>query len=135
MSIFIYTFFFLQDFSIRHTDVNAVSYLNNSPNVFVSGCDEGIIKLWDSRCISDTRSEPVSVFVGHYDGITYIDSRGDGRHILSNSKDQSIKIWDLRNPSPTGSDKNNRNVGLYNWDYRWDKVPKNCKGVRLIMIK
>jgi len=30
----------------------------------------------------------VGVLAGHTDGITYIDTRGDGRFILSNSKDQ-----------------------------------------------
>lgn len=35
-------------------------------------------------------------FVGHLEGLTYIDSKGDGRYILSNGKDQTMKLWDLR---------------------------------------
>lgn len=37
--------------------------------------------------------------MGHLEGITFIDSRGDGRHLISNSKDQSIKLWDIRKMS------------------------------------
>ena len=43
----------------------------------------------------DQRRE-AGVFVGHTEGLTFIDSKGDGRYVLSNSKDQSMKLWDLR---------------------------------------
>ncbi|XP_037926642.1 DDB1- and CUL4-associated factor 11 [Hermetia illucens] len=103
-------------------DINAVCYVDN--NLFVSGCDDGIIKLWDSRCLADG-AEPAQIFVGHFDGITYIDSRNDGNYILSNSKDQSIKIWDLRRASPMDKEQSVRNEFIYNWDYRWDNVPRD----------
>lgn len=71
---------------------------------------------------------PAGVLVGHYDGITYIDSRNDGRYIISNSKDQSIKLWDLRVFSPSDAESKARNHLSYgNWDYRWDEVPKRCE--------
>lgn len=34
--------------------------------------------------------------MGHLEGITFIDSRGDGRYFISNGKDQTIKLWDIR---------------------------------------
>lgn len=34
--------------------------------------------------------------MGHTEGLTYIDSKGDGRYVISNSKDQTMKLWDLR---------------------------------------
>lgn len=34
--------------------------------------------------------------VGHTEGLTYIDSKGDGRYVISNAKDQTMKLWDLR---------------------------------------
>lgn len=30
------------------------------------------------------------------EGITHIDAKGDGRHFISNGKDQAVKLWDLR---------------------------------------
>lgn len=71
-------------------------------------------------------------FSGHLDGITYIDSKNDSRYIISNSKDQTIKLWDLRNFSTNSGDpipstsSSRRQQRRYNnkWDYRWDNVPK-----------
>lgn len=60
-------------------------------------------------------------FVGHIEGITHIDSKGDGRYILSNGKDQSMKLWDLRMAMSTDRFEN---IGLRRnptFDYRWDR--------------
>lgn len=37
--------------------------------------------------------------MGHIEGITFIDSRGDGLHFISNGKDQNLKLWDIRKMS------------------------------------
>lgn len=112
----------------EYTDINAVCFVDNSSNLYVSGCDDGIMKLWDSRCAirsgNEGTTEPVGIFFGHFDGITYIDSRNDGRYLLSNSKDQSIKIWDMRKFSPKEKECVVRNSVVNNWDYRWDNVPR-----------
>lgn len=61
------------------------------------------------------------------DGITYIDPKGDSRHLITNSKDQSIKLWDIRQFSPATGQANTRQAVLdQNWDYRWQRVPKKC---------
>jgi DDB1- and CUL4-associated factor 11 len=76
-------------------DVNAVCFGDtNSPHILYSGSDDGTIKVWDRRSIAEGR--PSGVFLGHTDGLTYVDSKGDGRYVLSNSKDQTTKLWDLR---------------------------------------
>ena len=36
------------------------------------------------------------MLVGHTEGITYVSSKGDGRYVISNGKDQAIRLWDLR---------------------------------------
>ena len=36
------------------------------------------------------------MLVGHTEGVTFLDAAGDGRHVLSNCKDQTAKLWDLR---------------------------------------
>ncbi|XP_040166579.1 DDB1- and CUL4-associated factor 11 [Anopheles arabiensis] len=108
-------------------DVNTVGFVEELSNIFYSGSDDGVIKLWDRRCIDESNPQPVGRLIGHFDGITYIDSRNDGRYIISNSKDQSIKLWDLRKMTPSYA----RPEHVYsNWDYRWDDVPRRFFNVK-----
>jgi DDB1- and CUL4-associated factor 11 len=79
-----------------HTeDVNAVCFGDKqSPHILYSGSDDSLLKVWDRRSLGDNRE--AGVFVGHTEGLTYVDSKGDGRYVLSNGKDQTMKLWDLR---------------------------------------
>ncbi|XP_031619571.1 DDB1- and CUL4-associated factor 11 [Contarinia nasturtii] len=109
-------------------DVNAVGFIDETSNIIFSGSDNGIIKIWDRRCLNETNPKEVGIFSGHLDGITYIDSKNDARYLISNSKDQTIKLWDMRVFSPSGDanqSSSRRRTRYYNrWDYRWDTVPK-----------
>lgn len=50
--------------------------------------------------------------------------QGDARYLISNSKDQSIKLWDIRKFSPKeGLAASRLAVTHQNWDYRWQQVP------------
>jgi len=71
-------------------DVNCVTAV--SPFVFASGGDDGVINVKDLR----QPAQQVAVCLGHTHGITSLDSRGDERYLVSNSKDQTAKIFDLR---------------------------------------
>jgi len=100
-------------------DVNAVCFGDvSSPHILYSGSDDTTLKVWDRRSMGDSRE--AGAFVGHTEGLTYIDSKGDGRYILSNGKDQSMKLWDLRMVMTTArfSEIDTR---LYTtgFDYRW----------------
>lgn len=76
-------------------DVNAVCFGDvNSPHILYSGSDDCLLKVWDRRSMADSRE--AGVFVGHTEGLTFVDSKGDGRYVLSNGKDQTMKLWDLR---------------------------------------
>lgn len=76
-------------------DVNAVCFGDkSSPHVLFSGSDDSTLKVWDRRSLGEGRE--AGVFIGHTEGLTYVDSKGDGRYVLSNGKDQSMKLWDLR---------------------------------------
>lgn len=100
-------------------DVNAVCFGDaSSPHILYSGSDDTTLKVWDRRSMGDSRE--AGAFVGHIEGLTYIDSKGDGRYILSNGKDQSMKLWDLRMVMSTANFANN-DVNHYttNFDYRW----------------
>lgn len=100
-------------------DVNAVCFGDqSSPHILYSGSDDTLIKVWDRRSMGDSRE--AGVFMGHTEGLTYVDSKGDGRYVLSNGKDQTMKLWDLRKMMPTekasGLDPSRFTTGF---DYRF----------------
>ncbi|KAG6008412.1 hypothetical protein E4U43_000154, partial [Claviceps pusilla] len=104
-----------------HDDhVNAVCFADkSSPHILYSGSDDATIKVWDRRSLGDGRE--AGAFVGHIEGITYIDSKGDGRYILSNGKDQSMKLWDIRQVMTANgfrSFRQSRYVNNSGFDYR-----------------
>lgn len=104
-------------------DVNAVCFADrSSPHILYSGSDDTTIKVWDRRSMGDGRE--AGAFVGHIEGLTYIDSKDDGRYLLSNGKDQSMKLWDLKMmyTSAQFREKNPRQHTPYSdFDYRWRK--------------
>lgn len=68
------------------------------------------------------------MFSGHFDGITYLDIKGDGRHFISNSKDQTVKLWDMRKFSNMKvANRSRESLSIPEWDYRWHPVPKKCE--------
>nr|XP_022344745.1 DDB1- and CUL4-associated factor 11-like isoform X1 [Crassostrea virginica]XP_022344746.1 DDB1- and CUL4-associated factor 11-like isoform X1 [Crassostrea virginica] len=114
-------------------DVNAVAFADNSSQILFSGGDDGLVKIWDRRTLKESSPEPVGTFGGHFDGITYIDSKGDARYLISNSKDQTIKLWDVRKFSAldgvevtwSKGKATKKAVAKQNWDYRWGQVPRS----------
>lgn len=79
----------------HNDDVNAVCFGDKmSPHILYSGSDDTTLKVWDRRSLASMR--PAGMFLGHTEGLTYIDSKGDGRYVISNAKDQTCKLWDLR---------------------------------------
>ena len=71
-------------------------------------------------------STPVGVWLGHTEGITHLSPRGDGRVLLSNSKDQTARAWDarsgLRSPAEARALPPVRG-GRGSFDYRWEAYP------------
>src|SRR5262249_1135573 len=106
-------------------DVNAVCFADVlSPHVLYSGSDDCTIKVWDRRSMADGR--PAGAFVGHIEGLTYVDSKGDGRYVLSNGKDQTMKLWDLRMAMTTDrfAELNPaRHTRRWGFDYRRSEFP------------
>lgn len=65
-------------------------------------------------------------FIGHTEGLTYVDSKGDGRYVLSNSKDQTMKLWDLRKMMTTAKiDTVNSASYSTGYDYRYMSYPED----------
>lgn len=103
--------------------VNAVCFADKqSPHILYSGSDDTTIKVWDRRSMGNGRE--AGAFVGHIEGLTYIDSKGDGRYILSNGKDQSMKLWDLRKMYTSAQfsemDPTQHTRLGTGFDYRWE---------------
>ena len=70
---------------------------------------------------------------GHSEGLTHVVGKGDGRYLLTNSKDQSAKLWDLRGMySSTNVESLLLPEPRFNWDYRWMQYPvrvwRACRG-------
>ena len=115
---------------MRHhqDDVNAVCYGDESGNVFYSGSDDSIILAYDARA----KKAVVGGFVGHMSGLTYLDMAG-GRWLLSNSKDQSAKLWDVRASMVSFAEakKDRSEVRRFGYDYRWQaparRLPRHPK--------
>lgn len=106
-------------------DVNAVCFGDkSSPHILYSGSDDSTVRVWDRRSMADGRE--AGVFVGHTEGLTYVDSKGDGRYVLSNSKDQTMKLWDLRKMMSTAKfdtlEPTSYGTGF---DYRFDPFPSD----------
>ncbi|KAI9793580.1 MAG: hypothetical protein M1833_000725 [Piccolia ochrophora] len=102
-------------------DVNAVCYGDKmSPHILYSGSDDSTLKVWDRRSMGDSRE--AGVFLGHTEGLTYVDSKGDGRYVLSNAKDQTMKLWDLRKMMSTDRAKDIDPLKYCGgWDYRFEE--------------
>jgi DDB1- and CUL4-associated factor 11 len=104
----------------HYDDVNAVCFGDTaSPHILYSGSDDTTLKVWDRRSLGDGRA--AGVFLGHTEGLTYVDSKGDGRYIISNGKDQTAKLWDLRKVIPTEeADQIDINRYTTGFEYRMD---------------
>ena len=97
--------------------------MDENTNVLASGADDGLVKVWDRRSLREDSPKPVGVLAGHVDGVAYISPKGDGRHLISNSKDQSIKLWDLRKFSnKTTIEQGLKAVSGQRWDYRYNHL-------------
>ncbi|CAA2994022.1 LEC14B [Olea europaea subsp. europaea] len=108
-----------------HTsDVNTVCFADEGGHLIYSGSDDNFCKVWDRRCFK-VKGKPAGVLMGHLEGVTFLDSHGDGRYFISNGKDQVIKLWDIRKMSSnTNCYQGYRN---YEWDYRWMDYPPQAR--------
>ncbi|KAK1437258.1 hypothetical protein QVD17_03047 [Tagetes erecta] len=111
-----------------HTsDVNTVCFADESSNLIYSGSDDSLCKVWDRRS-SRSKGKPVGILTGHLEGITFIDSRNDGRYLISNGKDQTIKLWDIRKMSSNAA--RTPRFRNFEWDYRWMDYPVRARDLK-----
>ncbi|KAG8754967.1 hypothetical protein FRC14_004476 [Serendipita sp. 396] len=76
--------------------------------------------------VDGTSPKPAGVLIGHTEGITYVAPKGDGRYIISNGKDQTLKLWDLRKMAPFSKfwEVRGEEYGIPDFDYRRETYPK-----------
>lgn len=100
-------------------DINAVCFADPlSTNVLFSGSDDSVVKVWDRRSMAGGRE--AGCLLGHLEGITYVASKGDGRYLISNGKDQTLKLWDIRKMMERSAfDALPRKDYCSGYDYRW----------------
>lgn len=113
-------------FPAHTSDVNTVTFADETGNLIYSGSDDNLCKVWDRRCFA-AKGKAAGVLTGHLEGITFIDSRGDGRYFISNGKDQTTKLWDIRKMSSNASGFRPR---ISDWDYRWMEYPPSAKQLK-----
>ncbi|CAK7332909.1 unnamed protein product [Dovyalis caffra] len=106
------------------SDVNTVCFADEAGHLLYSGSDDNLCKVWDRRCFI-SNGKAAGVLMGHLEGITFIDSRGDGRYFISNGKDQTTKLWDIRKMSSNAKDT--QRLRNSDWDYRWMEYPPRAK--------
>ncbi|CAL1397071.1 unnamed protein product [Linum trigynum] len=112
----------------HQADVNTVCFADESGHVIYSGSDDHLCKVWDRRCFNDRGQAAAGVLVGHLEGVTFIDSRGDGRYLISNGKDQTTKLWDIR--KMTSNATTYPRIRDPDWDYRWMEYPPHAKTMK-----
>ncbi|XP_057782548.1 LEC14B protein [Salvia miltiorrhiza] len=113
--------------SAHASDVNTVCFADETGHLIYSGSDDNFCKVWDRRCFR-VKGRPAGVLMGHLEGVTFIDSRGDGRYLISNGKDQAIKLWDIRKMSSNATYyRGHRNS---EWDYRWMDYPSQARDLK-----
>ncbi|KAK6254600.1 hypothetical protein SCA6_015905 [Theobroma cacao] len=109
------------------SDVNTVCFADETGHLIFSGSDDHLCKVWDRRCFV-TKGKAAGVLMGHLEGITFIDSRGDGRYFISNGKDQTTKLWDIRKMSSNAA--YTPRLRDPEWDYRWMDYPTHARALK-----
>lgn len=118
-------------------DQNAVCYSKQNYYHVFTGGDNGMVTCWDSRLFG-SRESPVGHLAGHSEGITYIDTADDGYTILTNCKDQTIKLWDIRKFTSEDSAKQFERDAVNNgndWDYRYNFLPSKYADSKIVVQK
>jgi len=123
-------------------DCNSVCWMEGNDEMFVTGGDDATISVWDRRMVgmspTTSSSSPSAVagptassrtpravggFIGHTHGITCVSTHPQpgSPYVLSNSKDQSMKLFDLRRMNTCTQVRQVGSAVANNpgYDYRW----------------
>ncbi|KAI0257008.1 WD40-repeat-containing domain protein [Lactifluus subvellereus] len=107
-------------------DVNSCCWADTaSGNVLISASDDTFLKVWDRRSLGSSQ-KPSGVLIGHTEGITNVSAKGDGRYVISNGKDQALRLWDLRKMRTNAEYEAiiDDDYGIGGYDYRYGRYPR-----------
>ncbi|XP_042469218.1 uncharacterized protein LOC122051934 isoform X1 [Zingiber officinale] len=76
-------------------DVNTVSFAYRTVKILFSCSDDNPCKVWNRRCFAAIEKNNRCAREGHLDGITFIDSRGDGHYLISNDSCKTKNLQKL----------------------------------------
>ncbi|KAJ7330549.1 hypothetical protein DFH08DRAFT_815445 [Mycena albidolilacea] len=69
--------------------------------------------------------KPSGILMGYTEGITYVSTKGDARYIISNGKDQKLRLWGLHKMrSNQDLEEVENNYYGTNYNYRYPHYPK-----------
>jgi DDB1- and CUL4-associated factor 11 len=121
----------------HNDDINAVCITNND-NLIISGSDDFMIHVFDRRephlLLTGGRGvvKPTGYLPGHLGGITSL--HANDHLITSNSKDQTVKMWDLRKSLVSSVDDSASDRQFFNsifqFDYRFEPFRKYLLPIR-----
>jgi DDB1- and CUL4-associated factor 11 len=89
----------------------------------------------DRRSLGSSQ-KPSGVLIGHTEGITNVSAKGDGRYVISNGKDQALRLWDLRKMHTNADYEKVANdfYGIRHYDYRYPPLLSFAHLIALIII-
>ena len=112
--------------NIRHPEtVMSVSWFSNK---IVSGCADGIVRVWDSH----TGSELMNL-QGHKGCVCSVSFSPDGNYIVSGADDSTVCVWDTMSRESVTSDEPGGRVNSVSWSPKGDKIAAGTDDGTVIM--
>lgn len=84
------------NFNVVVNNQNEVSYVSYSPDgkqIAYTSIGDGSVRLWGENEFANKNE--IYTFEGHTDAVTSASFSSDGKHIITASWDNSVKIWDV----------------------------------------
>ncbi|EFO14340.2 hypothetical protein LOAG_14184 [Loa loa] len=82
-------------FDAHENDVKAIYCSKVNPNLFYTGCSDGLCKMWDNRMLNNPILLAISSRNNNYP-IMHIDGDSYDRYIVTTSGGVKFNIWDVR---------------------------------------
>ena len=92
---------FIASYELDYQITSVAFSKGSSDYVFVGGLDNTI------KAINLKKNAIEFALIGHTDTVTGVSVSNDGKSLVSNSMDNTVKVWDVR-PFVSGNDDSNR---------------------------